>query len=93
VAKAEETIGNFTCQIKYSSVRYDNAQVTQIVAASSDRGKIMKDFLDSGIIKEITLIKDAAVAWFGRHPKYGDLFSPALRERKKMTPAITVPKL
>lgn len=93
VAAAKQTIGDFIATRKYSNPHYDSEQVTKILATLENRLEVFDEMLSAGIIDEVMLSKEAAIAWFAQHPAYAEVFGPAFKPRTEQTTAVTLPKL
>lgn len=92
VAAAKEDVGDFKAKRKFSSPKYDAAEVARIVAQHEAGLTILKEMLDDGVVKVIDLDKDHAIAWFAQRPSFSEVFQSAFREKEEMTTAVTVPK-
>ena len=93
VAAAGETVGDFLAQPKSQKAQYDEKEVTKLLGTFEDGPQIFMEMLDSGIIKVVSLERDAAIAWFAQHPAYAEAFQEAWIEEMSMTTSVTVPKL
>lgn len=92
VRAAGETVGDFQCQVKYSTAKYDDVEVTNIVGALENGGDIVQSLVQAGAVKKIVLDKKAT-SFFATHPTEAQLFQPAWKDRAPMTPAVTAPKI
>ena len=92
VALCEETVGGFKCTIKHSTAKYDDSQVFKILQAHENLAELVAGMITDGVISGIALDRKIATALIAKTPEYAELFQDAWKERKKLTPAITVPK-
>jgi hypothetical protein len=92
IAKIKQSIGEFTAQRKYSKPRYDDEEVTKILASLENRLEVFDEMLSSGIVSAIGLNREAALAWFAQRPTYAEAFQPAFKDTEEQTCAVSVPK-
>jgi len=93
VRAAEETIEDFVCQIKHSKPTYDSNKVLEIAETLEDPGEVFAGLLGAGGIKSITFNNNDAMAFFAKNPEFGKVFEPAFKDREKLTPSVSVPKV
>jgi len=93
IAKIKQSIGDFKAQPKFSKARYDDEEVTRILATLENRLQVFDEMLTSGIVSAIGLNREAALAWFAQRPGYAEAFQPAFKDVEEMTCAVSVPKI
>lgn len=92
VALCEESVGGFRCTIKHSTAKYDDSQIFEILKAQEHLAELVAGMITDGVISGIALDRKIATALIAKTPEYAELFQDAWKERKKLTPAVTVPK-
>lgn len=93
IAKVKQSIGEFTAQRKFSKARYDDEEVTRILATLENRLQVFDEMLSSGIVTAVGLNREAALAWFAQRPAYAEAFQPAFKDVEEQTCAVSVPKV
>lgn len=93
VAKAKQSIGDFTATRKYKNAHYDESEVMRILSSLENRLELINEMIDSGVVKALSLDTDATIAWFAQRPGYASTFQPAFKERAEQTCAVGVPKV
>lgn len=92
VQQARVTIGPFACVPKWSAAGYDGEAILEVLRHCEDRGVVLQELLDAGVLKELVLDR-SATAFFASNPQYGELVKPAWRDRAEKTAAVTDPKI
>lgn len=92
VAAVKQTIGDFKATRKFDRAHYDETEILQILSTLEQRLEIFEEMLQSGIIESLSMNRDATIAWFAQRPAFSEPFSPAFKEEKEATCAVSVPK-
>lgn len=92
VSAAKTTIGDFRAKRKFRSAHYDSEEVARVSRQSSDVEQVLLMLIRDGVVTNITLDNQSALAWFAQRPQYSQMFHSAYRPKEEMTTAVTVPK-
>lgn len=96
VREAKQSIGPFTCTLKYSTEGYDGARLLELIAdlPAQEAGLLFKELHKRGLLASAKVDKAAAQVIRASDPSLRDRLSPAWDAGgESLTPAVSTPKV
>lgn len=96
VREAKQSIGPFTCTLKFSSEGYDGGLLLKLFSSlpTQEAGELLQELFQRGLVVDVKVDKAAAKVVRSSDPELRERLEPAWdKGGVEMTPAIGTPKL